>query len=161
MGSEQPPERRSSDDDRQRAGDPDDSRRESDASADGATSTSTVERGGRDAARERSVSVDDLFELLARPGNRYTLAYLSRTDGPVPYEDLVENVVDGAGTPEGLSTADFRDQVATRLVHSNLPKLDDAGLVEYDRTDRTVRATEATAVAVPYLELAMDQFSRE
>ncbi|QLH82943.1 DUF7344 domain-containing protein [Halosimplex pelagicum] len=161
MGSEQPPESRSSDDDRRRAGDPYGARGESDASAEDATSTPTAERGGRDAARERPVSVDDLFELLSRPGNRYTLAYLSRAEGPVPYEDLVENVVDGAETPDGLSRDDFRDQVATRLVHSNLPKLDDAGLVEYDRERRTVRATEATAVAVPYLELAMDQFSAE
>jgi len=161
MGSEQPPESRSSDDDRRGGGDPDGSRGESDASGEGATNASATEPGESDAGRERSVSVDDLFALLARPGNRYTLAYLSRAEGPVPYEDLVETVVDGANTPEGLSTADFRDQVATRLVHSNLPKLDDAGLVEYDRAERTVRATEATAVAVPYLELAMDQFSTE
>jgi hypothetical protein len=161
MGSEQPPESRSSDNDRRRGGDPNAAEGERDASGEDATTTATAEHGARDAGRERSVSVDDLFELLARPGNRYTLAYLSRAEGPVPYEDLVETVVDGAETPDGLSTADFREQVATRLVHSNLPKLDDAGLVAYDREARTVRATEATAVAVPYLELAMDQFSAE
>ncbi|ELZ22320.1 hypothetical protein C475_17448 [Halosimplex carlsbadense 2-9-1] len=161
MGSEQPSESRPSDDDRRRGGDPSGSRGKSDASGEDATNPPATERGGRGSVRERPVSVDDLFELLARPGNRYTLAYLSRTEGPVPYGDLVETVVDGAETPAGLSTAEFRDQIATRLVHSNLPKLDDAGLIEYDRETRTVRATEATAVAVPYLELAMDQFSAE
>ncbi|WP_436910130.1 DUF7344 domain-containing protein [Halosimplex marinum] len=161
MGSEQPPESRSSDDDdaRRPAGSGED-RRDTEPSDRDVPDASHTERGDSD-ARERPVSVDDLFELLARPGNRYALAYLHRADGPVPYEDLVENVVDGADTPDGLSAAEFRDRVATRLVHSNLPKLDDAGLVEYDRDDRTVRPTESTAVAVPYLELAMDQFSAE
>ncbi|WP_436930362.1 DUF7344 domain-containing protein [Halosimplex halobium] len=159
MGSEQPPESRSSDNHRG-AGDPSESRGESEASGGGAPDT-TPERGDSDAARESDVSVDDLFELLARPGNRYALAYLHRADGPVPFEELVENVVDGAAVPDGLSTAEFRDRVATRLVHSNLPKLDDAGLVEYDREAGLVRPTGATAVAVPYLELAMDQFSAE
>ncbi|WP_436927186.1 DUF7344 domain-containing protein [Halosimplex amylolyticum] len=107
------------------------------------------------------MSINELFELLSQPGNRYALAYLVRVDGAIPYDDLVEYVVDTGGTPDGLSTADFRNQVATRLVHSNLPKLDDAGLVDYDPGDRTVRPTDATDVAVPYLELAMDQFSAE
>ncbi|WP_135364036.1 DUF7344 domain-containing protein [Halosimplex halophilum] len=155
MGSEQPPERRTSDDHRG-TGDPSDSRGESEAS----DADAPTEQGGPDAARASDVSVDDLFELLARPGNRYALAYLHRADGPVPFDDLVENVVDGAA-PDDLSTGDFRDRVATRLVHSNLPKLDDAGLVEYDREAGLVRPTETTAVAVPYLELAMDQFSAE
>jgi hypothetical protein len=160
MGSEHPQESRSSDD---RQGDEIPAGTDRGIEDDGEREGGLPDRGakGRVPACESDVSVDDLFELLARPGNRYTLAYLARADGPVSYEDLVEFVVDGADTPAGLSTADFRNQVATRLVHSNLPKLDDAGLVEYDRADRTVSATDATAVAVPYLELAMDQFSTE
>lgn len=106
------------------------------------------------------MSVDDLFALLAQPGNRYILAYVVRSDGAVPYGDLVEYVVDMADPPEGVARNDFRERVATRLVHSNLPKLDDAGLVDYDATERTVAATDATGVAVPYLELAMEQSVR-
>ncbi|MFC7139038.1 hypothetical protein ACFQMA_04195 [Halosimplex aquaticum] len=162
MGSEQPQESRSSDNDRRQpgspGGDPDDRRApEGEDVADGTND------GGPSGARsaESPVSINELFELLSQPGNRYALAYLARTEGAVPYDDLVEYVVDTGGTPDGLSTADFRNQVATRLVHSNLPKLDDAGLIDYDKSDRTVRPTDATEVAVPYLELAMDQFSAE
>jgi len=160
MGSERPQTSRSSDD-REREEVSGGTTRGDDAPSGESGSEPDRSREDRVPARESDVSVDDLFELLSRPGNRYALAYLTRADGPVPYEDLVEFVVDGAGTPDGLSTEEFRDRIATRLVHSNLPKLDDAGLVEYDPTDRTVRTTETTAVAVPYLELAMDQFSAE
>jgi hypothetical protein len=162
MGSEHPQESRSSDNDRQQSGppngDPDESRRpEGDSAGDGPNEGD----GATPRGAESPVSINELFELLAQPGNRYTLAYLIRAEGTVPYDDLVEYVVDTGGTPSGLPTADFRNQVATQLVHSNLPKLDDAGLIEYDKSDRTVRPTDATEVAVPYLELAMDQFSAE
>jgi len=110
-----------------------------------------------DDARDDPVSVDELFELLSRPGNRYILAYVIRSDGPVPYADLVEYVVDKGGTPPGFTTTEFRNRVAARLVHSNLPKLDDAGLVTFDTTDKTIEATAATEVVVPYLELATEQ----
>ncbi len=163
MGSEHPQESRSSDNDRRQHGSPGgdpDGRRTPEGK--------DVERGRNDGGEretargtESPVSINELFELLSQPGNRYALAYLVRVDGAIPYDDLVEYVVDTGGTPDGLSTADFRNQVATRLVHSNLPKLDDAGLVDYDPGDRTVRPTDATDVAVPYLELAMDQFSAE
>ncbi|WP_225336160.1 DUF7344 domain-containing protein [Halomicrobium urmianum] len=39
-------------------------------------------------------------------------------------------------------TADDREQVAIRLTHVTLPKLDDVGLVEYDRQSHTVRYRE-------------------
>ena len=108
-----------------------------------------------------SISIDELFELLSRPGNRYILTYVIRSDGPVPYADLVEYVVDEGGTPAGLTTGEFRNRIVARLVHSNLPKLHDAGLVDYDATDKTVAATDATEMVVPYLELAMEQSLRE
>lgn len=160
MGSEHPQERRSSDYDRQSGHRQDNmDARETDSS----DSSESVSNDSGSAPRvqdaDSTISASELFELLARPGNRYTLAYLSRADGAVPYEDLVEYVVDEGGTPEGLSTAEFRNQVATRLIHSNLPKLDDAGLIEYDSTDKMIRSTEVTEVAVPYLDLAMEQFS--
>jgi len=160
MGSEQPENGRSSDDRQQSGssgGGPDVTEPQTDASDLSLTDGQSERVPGVDSP----ISVDELFELLSQPGNRYTLAYLVRADGAVPYDDLVEYVVDEGGTPDGLSTRDFRNSVATRLVHSNLPKLDDAGLLNYDSEQKTVRPTDATSVAVPYLELAMCQFSSE
>lgn len=162
MGSEHPQESRSGDEDRHPESPGGGSEVESTTtreSTDDAPAARVNE--GRIPDRDSPVTVSELFELLAQPGNRYTLAYLVRAEGAVSYDDLVEYVVDKGGTPEGMSTDEFRDQVATRLVHSNLPKLDEAGLIDYDASDRTIRATDATAVAVPYLELAMEQFSAD
>jgi hypothetical protein len=160
MGSEHPGDSRSRDD-----------RQDSESS--GEDSDWSKSRDSRDGLSEwdrqadrvpetdSPVSINELFDLLSQPGNRYTLAYLVRADGAVPYDDLVEYVIDKGGIPEGLSAEEFRDRVATRLVHSNLPKLDESGLVDYDPQQQTIRRTDATSVAVPYLELALTQFSTE
>ena len=160
MGSEHPGDSRSRDDRQESESSGRDSdRSESRDSGDG---PSTPDRqADRVPGADSPVSIDVLFDLLSQPGNRYTLAYLVRADGAVPHDDLVEYVVDKGGTPERLSTEEFRDRVATRLVHSNLPKLDESGLVDYDPEQQTIRRTDATSVAVPYLELAMTQFSTE
>ncbi|PSQ27422.1 hypothetical protein BRD06_05025 [Halobacteriales archaeon QS_9_67_15] len=160
MGSEHPGDSRSRDD-RQ---DSESSGEDSDwsKSRDSRDSLSEWDRqADRVPGTDSPVSINELFDLLSQPGNRYTLAYLVRADGAVPYDDLVEYVVDKGGIPEGLSTEEFRDRVATRLVHSNLPKLDESGLVDYDPQQQTIRRTDATSVAVPYLELALTQFSTE
>ena len=160
MGSEHPGDSRSRDDrqDSESSGEDSDWSKSRD-------SRDSLSEWGRQADRvpgtDSPVSINELFDLLSQPGNRYTLAYLVRADGAVPYDDLVGYVVDKGGTPEGLSTEEFRDRVATRLVHSNLPKLDESGLVDYDPQQQTIRRTDATSVAVPYLELAMTQFSTE
>jgi|GEM_PF-5607024 len=41
-------------------------------------------------------------------------------------------------------TADDRDQIASELTHVTLPKLDDVGLVQYDRQSHTVRYRETS-----------------
>lgn len=168
MGSEHPREGRSGDDGRQPESTGTESESESEVESSSAheytdtdtdATTGVRAEGGQVPDADSPVTVSQLFELLSQPGNRYALAYLVRAEGSVPYDDLVEYVVDEGGTPDGMSTTDFRNRVATRLVHSNLPKLDDAGLIDYDASDRVVRPTDATAVAIPYLELAMNQFS--
>lgn len=157
MGSDDSPDNRSGDSERGETGQGEATASSATADADSGTgdapSGRTMDQGGGD----EPVSINALFEILASPGNRYVLSYVVREDGPVPYHDLVEYVVDRADTPPELTTAEFRNRIATRLVHSNLPKLDDAGLVEYDTAAGTVRETPATEVAVPYLELAMEQ----
>lgn len=155
MGSDQSPEcGPDSDPDAGRtdSGDNGDVARAAEADRPPAERTQTPDPGA-----DRTVSIDTLFETLARPGNRYVLSYVIQENGPVPYHELVEYVVDKAETPMDLSTSEFRGRIATRLVHSNLPKLEDANLVEYDTESQVIRETEATEVAVPYLELAMEQ----
>lgn len=104
-----------------------------------------------------TVPIDDLFEILAAPGNRYVLTYLVRREDPAEYADLVEYVVDSVAVPEGLTESEFRGRVAARLVHSNLPKLEASGLVVHHSDEQRVTGTETLEAVVPYIELALEQ----
>ena len=65
----------------------------------------------------------------------------------------------GANQPE-RSTRPGREppgQVAARLVHNNLPKLENPGLVEDDEDSRTITSTPAIDGFAPYLAFAAAQ----
>lgn len=104
-----------------------------------------------------TLTTNELFEALASPGNRYVLTYLLRRDNPAPFGDLVEYVVEQVGPPEGTTPGKFRGRIATRLVHTTLPKLADCGLLEYDTEQQLIRARPAIERAAPYLDLALSQ----
>lgn len=109
------------------------------------------------AAGSLEVSTDRLFEILASPGNRFVLTYLLRVESPANRDSLIEYVVERADPPDGLSEGKFRGRVASLLVHSTLPQLVDAGLVEVDDDEGTVTATGAIDTVAPYLALAIAQ----
>lgn len=110
---------------------------------------------------DRGVSIDELFEALADAENRYVLAYVTESDGPVAIRELVAFVVERTECPSDLSEAEFEERVQARLEHSALPALDELGLVAYDGTEGTVGPTEGTAVAEPHLELALGEDAAE
>lgn len=76
---------------------------------------------------EHTEALDELFEVLAHQCRRTVVAELSRA-GPTDVESLAEEV---AATDEQLTKTDAE----ISLVHSHLPRLEDAGVVEFDRTD--------------------------
>ncbi|MFB6151451.1 MAG: hypothetical protein ABEJ40_06565 [Haloarculaceae archaeon] len=112
-------------------------------------------RSGQDRDADR-LPLDDLFELLAQPGNRYILTYLYRAEEPVTYSELIEYVVECTDLPAGATESEFRGRVATRLVHSNLPKLDDADLIDHDREAQEVGKTPRMDAIRPFLERAIE-----
>ncbi|WP_226480311.1 DUF7344 domain-containing protein [Natrinema amylolyticum] len=91
-------------------------------------------------------SIDASFEVLSDPHRRSLCRYVMRTETEVvTNEELVEYVVERA--PEtAADDGDSTDEhcVATELRHVHLPKLDEAGLVEYDRRSGVVRVDRAT-----------------
>jgi hypothetical protein len=104
------------------------------------------------------LTVDELFELLASPGNRLVIAYLLTHDEPVPWYDMVEHVVDRTEPPLDLSKAAFRGRISTQLISRCLPELSEAGLVDYSEGRYHVRSTEKLRLARPYLDIAREQF---
>lgn len=77
-----------------------------------------------------SLSMDDRLELLSDPHRRCVLEQLERTADPIDVDELAKRVaarVDGG-----------RRETRLVLHHNHLPKLDDYGVVDYDRTAGTV-----------------------
>lgn len=114
---------------------------------------------GATGARIGPLAVDELFDVLSRPGNRYVLTYLLLEGEPLSVVDLVDYVLEVTDPPDGTDRAEFSGQVLNRFLETVLPELDDCGLVEYDRRTRTVRETDATALTLPYLRAGLQQAS--
>lgn len=97
-------------------------------------------------ARTASIdlSVDDLFDVLSPARRRETLAVLTECHSAVDVESLARDVAarERDVAPDTLSESDV-EEVHVTLHHVHLPKLDDAGLVDYHRDDGSVTATSA------------------
>lgn len=74
---------------------------------------------------------DELFEALSDERRRFVLTYVSE-HGPTSLYELSDSL-----TEEVDSTADTRS-VTTELYHVHLPKLETAGLIDYDPVSHTV-----------------------
>ena len=95
-----------------------------------------------------SLTLSDLFEILSLRRRRTILRCLAeRPDNKVDFQDLVEavsareadEVEPGEPTIEEGASAPRRQRVAIALHHDDLPRLAEAGLVEYDRWRGEVR----------------------
>ena len=107
------------------------------------------------AGRSAGVSEDELFDVLANSRRRYALHALTG-DETRTHElgDLSERV---AAWENGIDVAevsyDERKRVYTALQQSHLPKLDDAGVVSFDKDRGTVDATPALEDVEIYLDV--------
>jgi hypothetical protein len=92
---------------------------------------------------DSSLDPEDVHEVLRNDRRRRTLKYLKQRIEPVPLRDLSERVAeleaDASPAPRNL-----RQSVYNSLHQTHLPKLDDYGIVDYER-DRKVVSLEARA----------------
>lgn len=96
-----------------------------------------------------------LFELLDHPRRRRLLAILLDASGLLELDELVGRLgtavpVPGATTTE-LSAAE-RQRIRVSLLHKHLPKLSDAGVVDYDEADHSVGLADHAEQLEPYLD---------
>lgn len=106
------------------------------------------------AAASDALSRDALFELLASERRRAVLRRLDDGEEPVPVPELVAAVVAREASVE--FTPDQHERVAVSLEHVHLPKLHDAGVVEYDDDAGTVRLREGHELLFEHLYLPDD-----
>lgn len=93
------------------------------------------ERVDEDAVSDNR-SVDTVFDVLAHQRRRYVLAFLAEDDRSIAVADLAEDIAirENDGMPTGIPKETIQ-AISTSLHHRHLPKLADAGFVEYDDHD--------------------------
>lgn len=95
-----------------------------------------------------------LFDALADGRRRVVVDSLTEADAPMDVRELARRVAarerSGAGDAPGSPPPDAVHRVHVSLHHAHLPKLDDAGLVEYD-ADRQVVVDVAEPPDLPGL----------
>ncbi|WP_327051532.1 DUF7344 domain-containing protein [Halomicrococcus gelatinilyticus] len=91
-----------------------------------------------------TAAVDLLLSALSSECSRCVVNYFSESSGDVAsVDELAEYVADRRIESDRYDV----DRIATRLHHASLPKLADAGVVEYDPQATTVRYRPRLAVA--------------
>lgn len=98
------------------------------------------------------LSQDQVFEVLKSPRRRYALYYLRREGGMAELSDLTDQVAvwENDTTLSGL-TSEQRKRVYISLYQTHLPKLDDAGIVEYDRDEGRIALSRRARELDTYL----------
>lgn len=115
----------------------------------GGTNGATTSSGGTDRASGLPDSV--VFDMLSNARRRYVLASLQDTD-EVTVRELSRDIAAWENEVEPSAvTSTQRKRVYTALHQTHLPRLDEYGVVEYDRDRAEVRATERLDVFRSYL----------
>ena len=86
------------------------------------------------------LSQDTIFDLLSSARRRYTLWYLHQQPDPVHLQDLAEEIAawENDTEPENLTDQD-RKRVYVSLYQTHIPKLEEAGVIEYDGETGEIR----------------------
>ncbi|WP_254764300.1 DUF7344 domain-containing protein [Natrinema marinum] len=93
-------------------------------------------------ALSSDLDLDDIYHLLQTRRRRDVLRYLREAEEPVRLRELAEQIAawEQDTTVENLQS-DERQRVYISLYQSHLPKLDNHGIVDYDKDRGRVAAT--------------------
>lgn len=99
------------------------------------------------------LSRDDIFHILQTKRRRDVLRYLQTRTEPVELGELAEQIAawEQETTVDQLHSTE-RQRVYISLYQSHLPKLDNRGIVDYDKDRGFVTKTPLAAQLEPYLE---------
>lgn len=101
---------------------------------------------------DEKLSRDRVFDILSSPRRRYVLYYLREYGGPVELTDLAEELAawENDTTVEELSPQ-ARKRVYVSLYQTHVPKLQEAGLIDYDSDSGELSLADETTSVDPYL----------
>lgn len=89
------------------------------------------------------LSQDQVFEVLKSPRRRYALYYLKQAGGRAELSEITDQVAAWENEiPPAQLASEQRKRVYISLYQTHMPKLDDAGIVEYDQSRGVVELAE-------------------
>lgn len=96
---------------------------------------------------------EEIFDILSNSRRRFVVHYLKREQTPVDLSELVDHAT-AWETQTAIPDLDptHRKRVYNALRQTHLPRLEEAGIVEYDRTNNDVTITEEAQDVHVYLE---------
>jgi len=112
----------------------------------------TTTDDGSSGSIDREQAVSATFKLLSHHRRRVALRYLATQAGTTSVSDVADQIA----LLEGEHTRDRYERICTSLVHSHLPVLADAGVVDYDRDREVIELRDRATDLQPYLDLAAD-----
>ncbi|WP_137283473.1 DUF7344 domain-containing protein [Halorussus salinisoli] len=119
-------------------------------------SAELLEREERDGPTDEpgDFSQEVVFEMLSNQRRRYVVHYLLDAEEESELRDLSRKIAawENDKRPDEI-TSQERRRVYNALQQAHLPKMDDAGLVEFDASRGTVKPGEDLAELQVYLEI--------
>ena len=120
-----------------------------------------AEAGGQNGSRlaeGEDLSSDDVYHLLQNRRRRGVLRCLRDTDGTTQMSELAERVAAREhDTTVRELTSEQRQRVYIALYQSHLPKLDEAGVVDYEQSRGDVTPTARVSRLTRYLDVEDDR----
>ncbi|WP_408957952.1 ArsR family transcriptional regulator [Natrinema sp. 74] len=106
-----------------------------------------------DSDEDERLSKDVIFELLKNRRRREVLAYLLEADETVTLGELAEQIAAWENDTEvNALSSDQRKRVYVALYQTHLPKMDDAGIVEYDQDRGLISLSDNADLLMMYLD---------
>ena len=106
-----------------------------------------------DSDDEEGLSKDVIFELLKNRRRREVLAYLLEAEETVTLGELAEQIAAWENDTEvNALSSDQRKRVYVALYQTHLPKMDDAGIVEYDQDRGLISLSDNADLLMMYLD---------
>lgn len=135
---------------------------ETDTTADeperGESPTETGENASREPEESspevEQIPKDVVFGLLSAKRRRHVLDFLDATDGESTLNELAEHIagIENGIDPRQLSSQQ-RKRVYVALYQAHLPKMADAGVIDYDKARGTIELQPEADQLLVYLEL--------
>lgn len=105
-------------------------------------------------SEDRTLSLDEIFELLKNERRRKVIYYLlDAEDGTATLSDLAEHIAaEENDIPVKQLSSDQRKRVYIGLYQCHLPKLDEFGIIDFEDNRGDVELNGAVEQVLPYLD---------